>query len=128
QKVEVKPVDRDESPREPAQAGIRFGFQRGPIEEPRVAVGFHTPGILATETRALEVLASILADGRSGRLNQYLRDEKGLITSASVSTNAFTELGLFEILVETATPLEAQVGILAELESIKLSGLTNETV
>ena len=122
------PVDRDASPQEPAQAGLRFASQRGPIEQPRVALGFHTPGILIPDTRALEVLASILADGRSGRLNQYLRDEKGLITSASVSTNAFTAMGLFEILVETATPVEAQVGILAELESIKQSGLTNETV
>jgi zinc protease len=125
---DVKPVERDVPPREPEQAGLRYGFQRGPIEQPRVAMGFHTPGILTTETRALEVLASILADGRSGRLNQYLRDEKSLITSASVSTNAFMDLGFFEIDVETATPLEAQVGILAELESIKQSGLTNETI
>jgi zinc protease len=121
-------LDRDVSPREPDQAGVRFGVQRGPIEQSRVAIGFHTPGVLAPETRALEVLASILADGRSGRLNQYLRDEKGLITSSSVSTNAFTDLGFFEIDVETATPPEAQVGILAELESIKQSGLTNETI
>ncbi len=107
---------------------MRFGFQRGPIEQPRVAIGFHTPGILAPETRALEVLASILAEGRSGRLNQYLRDEKGLITSVSASTNAFRDLGFLEIDVETATPLDAQAGILAELESIKQSGLTNESV
>jgi zinc protease len=126
--IDGKAVDRDASPREPAQTGLRFASQRGPIEQPRVALGFHTLGVLAPETRALEVLASILADGRSGRLNQYLRDEKSLLTSASVSTNAFTDIGLFEILVETATPLEAQIGILAELESIKVSGLTNETV
>jgi zinc protease len=121
-------LDRDLSPREPEQAGLRFGFQRGPIEQPRVAIGFHTPGVLATETRALEVLGTILGDGRSGRLNQYLRDEKGLITNASVSTNAFTDLGFFEIDVETGTPMDAQIGILAELESIKQSGLTNETI
>ena len=126
--AQVSPVDRDVSTREPEQAGLRFGFQRGPIEQPRVAIGFHTPGVLAPETRALEVLGSILADGRSARLNQYLRDEKGLITSASAATNAFVDLGFFEIDVETATPLDAQIGILAELESIKQSGLTNETV
>jgi len=57
-----------------------------------------------------------------------LRDEKGLITSASASTNAFTDLGFFEIDAESSTPLDAQVGILAELESIKQSGLTNETI
>jgi zinc protease len=76
----------------------------------------------------LEVLASILTDGRSGRLNQYLRDEKGLITSAAASTNAFKDLGLFEIDIETGTPTDALIGVLAELESIKQSGLTNETI
>jgi len=124
----VSPVDRDVSPREPEQAGLRFGFQRGPIEQPRVALGFHTPGVHAPETRALEVLGAILADGRSARLNQHLRDEKGLITSASTSTNAFEDLGFFEIDIETAAPLDAQVAIFAELESIQQSGLTNETV
>jgi zinc protease len=128
QKAEVNPVDRDLSPREPEQTGLRFGVQRGPIEQPRIAIGFHTTGVLASETRALEVLASILADGRSGRINRYVRDEKGLITSASVSANAFTDLGFFEIEVETANPLDAQIAILAEVESIKQSGLTNETV
>jgi len=126
--TEAGTVDRDVSPDEPAQAGLRYGLQRGPIEQPRVAIGYHTPDIRSTEANALEVLASILAAGRSGRLNQYLRDEKGLITSASASTNSFEKLGFFEIDAETSSPLEAQIGILAELENIKQFGLTNETV
>jgi zinc protease len=125
---DVAAVDRDLSPGEPEQTSLRFGYQRGPIAQPRIAIGFHTPGILSPDSRALEVLAAILADGRAGRLNQYLRDEKGLITSASASTNAFLDLGFFEIDVETATPMDAQTGILAELESIKQFGATNEAV
>lgn len=124
----LKLVDRDVSAPEPEQSGLRYGSQAGPIEQARVAMGFHTPGVLAPETRALEVLASILGEGRASRLNQYLRDEKGLITSGSTLTNAFRDLGFFEIDVETANPAESQVGILAELENIKQFGVTNESV
>ncbi|HLQ79111.1 MAG TPA: pitrilysin family protein, partial [Terriglobia bacterium] len=121
-------VDRDASPAEPEQTGPRYAFRLGPIEQSRVAVGFHTPGILNPDTRALEVLAAILAEGRASRMNQYLRNEKGLITSSAASTNAFSDVGYFEIDVETANPVDAQVGVLAELESIKLYGVTNEAV
>ena len=125
---EATPVDRDVSPAEPEQTGLRVGSQSGPIEQARVAIGFHTPGVLAPESHALDVLAAVFAEGRSGRLNQYLRDEKGLITSGSASTNAFRDLGFFEIDVETADASGAQIGVLAELESIKRFGVTNEAV
>jgi hypothetical protein len=74
------------------------------------------------------VLASILGDGRASILNQYVRDEKGLITNGSASHQAFLDLGYFEIDVETSKPLEAQIAVLAELENIKKFGVTNEAV
>jgi zinc protease len=118
----------DSKPTEPQQSGLRLGFQRGPIEQARVAIGFHTPGVLDPEYPALEVLAAILSEGRAGRLNQYLRDEKGLITSVAASTNAFLDLGFFEIDIETSKPRDAQAGVLAELESLKQFGVTTESV
>src|SRR5207244_3315439 len=54
------------------------------------------------------------------------RDEKGLITSGSAGLMAFRDLGFFEIDFETANPLDAQIGILAELENIKKYGLSKE--
>jgi zinc protease len=122
------PIPPDAKPIEPPQSGLRLGSQRGPIEQAHIAVGFHTPGVLDPEYPALQVLATILSQGRTGRLNQYLRDEKSLITSADASTNAFLELGFFEIDFETAKPQEAQAGVLAELESLKKFGVTNESV
>ena len=113
-------------PEELEQNGPRYAWQRGPIEQSHVALGFHAPGILAGDSRALEVLASILSDGRASILNQYVRDEKGLITSGSASHNAFRNVGFFEIDFETSKPLEAQIGVLAELENIKKYGVTKE--
>src|SRR5437016_1440160 len=78
-------IERDHGPSEPEQAGPRYGSQTGAVEQNHVAIGFHAPGILADDTRVLEVLSSILSDGRASILNQYLRDEKGLITSGSRS-------------------------------------------
>src|SRR5678815_578554 len=70
------PIPPDAKPIEPPQSGLRLGSQRGPIEQAHIAVGFHTPGVLDPEYPALQVLATILSQGRTGRLNQYLRDEK----------------------------------------------------
>src|SRR5215467_7062394 len=119
-------IERDHGPAEPEQTVVRYGSQTGPVEQNHVAIGFHAPGILADDARALEVLASILGDGRASILNQYLRDEKGLITSGSANLEAFQDLGFFEIDFETSKPLEAQIGALAELENIKKYGVTKE--
>jgi zinc protease len=120
--------ESDDGPPEPPQAGPRYAWQRGPIEQSHVAVGFHGTDILSDDARALEVLASILGDGRASILNQYVRDEKGLITSGRASHMSFRDLGYFEIDFETNKPLEAQIAVLAELENIKKAGVTKEAV
>src|SRR5262245_31736083 len=126
--AEDSTVERDVGPQEPEQNGFRYSWQRGPIEQYHVALGFHAPDILSPDARVLEVLAAILGEGRASVLNQYVRDEKGLITSGSASLNAFRDLGFFEIDFETTKPLEAQIGVLAELENIARFGVTKEAL
>src|SRR5438128_1094384 len=125
---DAEPLERDNGPAEPEQAAVRYSWQRGPIEQNHVALGFHAPGILTDDARVLDVLAAILGEGRASILNQYIRDEKGLITRGSASLLAFRDLGFFEIDFETAKPLDAQIAILAELENIKNYRVTNERV
>src|SRR5437870_4819928 len=72
------------------------------------------------------VSASIVSQARASALVQHVRDETGLLTSGSAGLMAFRDIGFFEIDFETAKPLHAQVGILAELENIKKYGLTKE--
>src|SRR5262245_9996578 len=121
-----EPMTRDVGPSEPEQTESRYGWQRGAIEQNHVALGFHAPGILTDDARALEVLAAILSEGRASVLNQYIRDEKGLITSGSAALHAFSDLGVFEIDLETAKPFEAQTAVLAEIENIKKNGVRKE--
>jgi len=122
------PVERDPSPPEAAQTAMRYASQRGPIQQSRVALGFHGPAVLSDEARSLEVLAAILGTGRSSRLNQILRDEKNVITSGSATLQAFRDFGYFEIDTETGKPVEAAVAILAEVENVKRFGVSAEAV
>jgi zinc protease len=68
-----EPLQRDSGPAEPDQKETRYSWQRGPIEQNHIALGFHAPGILSEDARALEVLAAILGEGRSSVLTQYVR-------------------------------------------------------
>jgi len=126
--AEPQDLDRDISPAEPEQAGVRYAWQRGPIEQNHVALGFHAPGALDGDARVLEVLAAILSEGRASILNQYVRDEKGLITRGVASLHAFKDLGFFEVSFETPDPIDAQIAVLAELENIKRWGVSNEAL
>jgi len=119
-------LERDSSPPEPDQKEMRYGWQRGPIEQSHIALGFHAPGVLSDDARALEVLAAILGEGRASIFNRYVRDEKGLITSGSAGLNAFQDLGFFEVDFETDKALEAQAAVLAEIENVKKNGVTKE--
>jgi len=120
------PFEPDTSAAEPEQQDLRYEWQRGPIEQNHVALGFHAAGALTPDARALEVLAAILGEGRASVLNQYVRDEKGLITSGSADLLAFQDLGFFQVSFETSKSLEAQTAILAEIENIKKTGVTAE--
>jgi predicted Zn-dependent peptidase len=74
--------------------------------------------VLSDDARPLEVLAAILSEGRASVFNQYVRDEKALITSGSAGFLGFRDVGFFEIDLETEKPLEAQTAVLAELENV----------
>jgi len=117
--LEDIPVEREPLSAEPAQDAFRYTWRRGPIQQAHVRMGFHVPGILSEETRSLEVAAAILGEGRASRLNQILRDQKGLITSGSASLQAFSNFGYLELELVTPTPAEAATAILAEIAGVK---------
>jgi zinc protease len=122
------PVERDPSPAEPPQDGLRYAWRRGPVQQAHVAMGFHVSEIQPGEARALEVLAAILSTGRASRLNQFLREGKGVITAGSAELHVHKDVGYFQIGLEAESPIEAAIGALAEIESIKRSGVTAESV
>ena len=120
-------VERDSAPSEAPQAGFRYNWEWGSSEQTHIAIGYHVPGARSGDRYTLEVLRAILTTGRASRMNRFLRDEKGVVSSASASLSVFRDLGYFEIALETsASPVDAEVAALAEIEQIKQFGVTGE--
>ena len=123
-----EPLARDTGPDEPGQTALHYSWERGAAEQTHVALGYHVPGILSDDAHALEVLAAMFGEGRASILNQYVRDEKSLITSGSAYLIGFPDLGFFEIRFETEKSLDAQTAVFAEIENVKKYGVTKEAL
>lgn len=81
---------------EPPQEGERRVELGRPAELPYVAVAYHVPNALHEDSAALEVLAAILAQGKSSRLYDRLvyRKRKALFATASYDRTSL-DPGLF---------------------------------
>jgi len=68
------------------------------LQQARLVMMWRVPGTVnLQETYALDILASVLGQGRTARLFRELREEKGLVNSISVSNMTYTQQGLFYI-------------------------------
>ncbi|MDQ7822982.1 MAG: pitrilysin family protein [Candidatus Eremiobacteraeota bacterium] len=88
-------VPENPSPPEPPQCEAREEHYRGDIGSSHLNIGFHVGGIFEEDTYALDLLASILGEGRSSRLHQGLREKLALVNTIGASILAERDLGLF---------------------------------
>lgn len=112
-------------PSEPTQEAFRHLTMQENVHERYFALGFHIPSVQDEETYALDLLAAILGQGESSRLQQELRFKQGL--ASSVYAYAFTpkDPGLF-VIGGTFQPGAIQTGvkgIISELSRIKNEGV-----
>ncbi|MDX2226293.1 MAG: pitrilysin family protein [Verrucomicrobiae bacterium] len=84
-------------PPEPPQLGRREMHQESNVNLSRLYLGYKIPALEDPDSPALDVLASIAGGGRSSKLNQVLREEKGLVKSISAFAYTPNEPGLFII-------------------------------
>jgi zinc protease len=115
-------------PSEPTQEAFRHLTMQEDIHERYFALGFHIPNVQDEETYALDLLAAILGQGESSRLQQELRFKQGL--ASSIYAYAFTpkDPGLF-VIGGTFQPGAIQTGvegIISELSRIKNEGVNGE--
>lgn len=73
---------------EPPQKGFRAKVHPMAIEGTYFDFGFHIPGVTHEDVAGLDVLAHILGGGDSSRLEQIIKEKKGLATS--IYAAAFT--------------------------------------
>ena len=82
-------------PREPRQTAPRDIIEEAPVELGHFHFAWHIPDIRHPDMPALDILASLLGNGRSSRLFQRVREKKGLVISADAWTYSPGEQGLF---------------------------------
>jgi zinc protease len=141
-KPHVLPARKPQS--EPPQIGERRAVVKAPGKLPYLAMGYHVPTLLGSEPSsvpatpeqawepyALEVLAGVLSGNDSARLNQKLVRETSLAVDVGAgydSTSRGRE-ALFELVgtpSEGKTVVELEAALIAEIEKIKTSGVTQQ--
>lgn len=117
--------ERDPSPVEPPQQGLRRCDLEGDVTTSRLQMGFHVPSVFEADTFACDILSSILGEGRSSRLYLALRERLGLVNSVGCSLFAEGDPGLFVVTanLETASLVPAEEAILAEVGRVAREGI-----
>src|SRR6185369_12861901 len=82
---------------EPPQLGPRIVHQEFATELPRLSFAWHIPEITHPDVPALDLLSTILGDGRSSRLYRRVREEAGLAFCISAFSYTPGDPGLFGI-------------------------------
>ena len=121
-----RPVSYDRGPAEPPQSRFRYSWERSSNSHTHVGLGFHVPDTLSSDPFVWDLLSAILSEGRASRMNRFMRDELGLIHSATTSFVRLDGIGFLQLMMETSRPIDAQVAVLEEIERIRRFGVSEE--
>lgn len=99
-----------------------------PIQGGYLLIGFRGANAINSDTYALDVLATILGDGRSSILYQTIKEQKQLAYSIDAGNSTYKEDGIFVIKADF-TPENSeklQKAIFEEIQKIQKHGVTPE--
>src|SRR5437588_4770130 len=115
-------------PEEPPQLGRREVHQEFATELTRLELAWHVPEVTNPDVPALDLLSTILGDGRSSRLYRRVREEAGLAFGISAFSYTPGDPGLFGIdaTVDPAKRAAAQDLVLQIIDELKKNGVTSE--
>src|SRR3954468_8242867 len=115
-------------PAEPPQLGRREMHEEFVTDLTRLSLAWHIPEITHPDVPALDLLSTILGDGRSSRLYRQLRDESGLAYGVSAFSYTPGDPGLLGIdaTVEPEKRDAARDLILKIVGEIQTNGVTAE--
>ena len=115
-------------PPEPPQLGRREAHTEFPTELTRLDLAWHTPELTHPDVPALDLLSTILGDGRSSILYRRLREEKSLVHAISAFSYTPGYPGLFGV-EATLDPDKREAtaqAVLAIIDDLKKHGVTGE--
>jgi predicted Zn-dependent peptidase len=85
-------------PEEPFQEMRRLVHRDAQLQQARLYLSWRVPGLDDSRpTQCLDMIAALLSSGRTARLVRDLREEKGWVSSISVSNSSYRHQGLFTI-------------------------------
>src|SRR6266571_956388 len=115
-------------PAEPPQLGRREVHQEFATELTHLSLAWHIPEVTSPDVPALDLLSTILGDGRSSRLYRRVREEAGLAFNISAFSYTPGDPGLFGIdaTVDPKKREAAEQLVLRIVEEVKQAGVTAE--
>lgn len=115
-------------PSEPPQLGTREAHQEFATELTRLSLAWHIPEVTHPDVPALDLLSTILGDGRSSRLYRRVREDAGLAFGVSAFSYTPGAPGIFGIdaTTEAEKRVAAQELALKIIEEIKTDGVTGD--
>ncbi len=120
-KAKARPLPPAVLPEEPKQSAPREVIEEAPIELGYFYYAWHIPELRHPDVPVLDVLAVLLGSGRSSRLYQEVRENKGLVNSVDAWTYSPGNPGLFGLsaTVDADKFLAAREAMLAEVEKMQ---------
>src|SRR6266480_7846037 len=115
-------------PSEPPQLGRRETHEEFVTELTRLSLAWHIPEITHPDVPALDLLSTILGDGRSSRLYRQVREETGLAYGVSAFSYTPGDPGLLGIdaTLDPKNRVAAERLVLRILDEVKQAGVTTE--
>jgi zinc protease len=115
-------------PAEPPQLGRREANQEFATELTHLSLAWHIPEVTSPDVPALDLLSTILGDGRSSRLYRRVREEAGLAFRISAFSYTPGDPGLFGIdaTVDPKKREAAEELSLRIVDEVKQTGVTPE--
>src|SRR5215470_11587583 len=115
-------------PAEPPQLGRREAHQEFATELTHLSLAWHIPAVTNPDVPALDLLSTILGEGRSSRLYRRVREEAGLAFRISAFSYTPGDPGLFGIdaTVDPKKREAAEQLALQIVDDVKHAGVTAE--
>ncbi len=115
-------------PAEPAQLGTREIHEELETELTRLSLAWHIPEITHPDVPALDLLSTILGDGRSSRLYRRVREESGLAFGVSAYSYTPGQPGIFGIdaMMQPENLGATQRLVLEIIGDLQQNGVTSE--
>src|ERR1043166_7747684 len=120
-KSNARPLSAFQLIDEPKQVAPREVIEEAPVELAHMHMSWHIPDVRHPDMPLIDVLATLLGNGRSSRLYQQVREKKGLVNSVDAWTYTPGGAGLFGMsaVMEADKFTAAKDAMLAKLEKMK---------